>query len=177
MPETSASYESSETKPHRRHTEGLALRVTSFLALAGLFVTGVSSSVTETEASWTNSEQAVASEVTAMTVNPPRDLRCEGVVFRRLEWEEPLDDGPPEDGYLMEVTHVESGDTEQVEIEDGSTTSVRLTGGLFTFLWALLFERRGTYHVRILVPGPGEWTGASEPTSFRIRTLGTPTCT
>lgn len=148
---------------HDRRTENLSLRVISLIAIVSLFVAGVSSSVTETEASWDNSEHTVASELVATTISPPTDLECDApfLIGRpTLEWEHPPD-GPPE-SYVVEVRHNATGNTNQYVIEDGNTTSLRLTDGILSNLLGNLLGLGGDYTARIQASGPAHWQWTSD---------------
>jgi hypothetical protein len=154
------------SKPDRTRTKSLALRMTSLLAIAGLLVTGVSSSAEETEAYWNDSEYAAAGELTALTVDPPQNLTCDSNVLLGnvwLEWDPPPEDQQP--SYVVEVRHIISGDTNRYELDE-SDYQIRNDGSIRLVLSRNLLERLlgnllglgGNFLARVQTVGPGGWT-------------------
>jgi len=177
------SYKTSDVAKPRQTRSALALRLMSLTALTALLLAGMTSSIGETEASWSNSEYARGSDIEAGTVRPPSNLECEAPTIGRptLEWEHPSD-GPPEGGYVLEVKHNLTGNTNRHVIEDEETTSLRLSDGLLRTLLGNLLGLGGNFTARIQAVGPegSEWVSTySNETEFYPGLLGIllPNCT
>lgn len=159
MTKTSFSEAPAETRPRLKRNDHFLARLISSLTIVTLFATGMSSSVTETEANWNNSEHVVSSAIAAATVGAPRNLQCNAPVLigrPSLEWRHPPE-GPP-DNYVMEIRHNASGATNQYVFEDGNTTRVVLTDGLLSDLLGNLLGLGGNFTARVQAVGPGGWT-------------------
>lgn len=170
------SYKTSDVAKPRQTRSALTLRLMSLTALTALLLAGVTSSIGETEASWSNSEYARGSDIEAGTVRPPSNLECEAPTIGRptLEWEHPSD-GPPEGGYVLEVEHNVTGNTNRYVIEDAGTTSLRLSDGLLRTLLGNLLGLGGNFTARIQAVGPegSEWVSTySNETEFYPGLLG-----
>lgn len=170
------SYKTSDVAKPRQTRSALALRLMSLTALTALLLAGMISSIGETEASWSNSEYARGNDIEAGTVRPPSNLECEAPAIGRptLEWEHPSD-GPPEGGYVLEVEHNVTGNTNRYVIEDAETTSLRLSDGLLRTLLGNLLGLGGNFTARIQAVGPegSEWVSTySNETEFYPGLLG-----
>src|SRR5699024_12882910 len=105
------------------------------------------------------------SDIEAGTVRPPSNLECQAPAIGRptLEWEHPSD-GPPEGGYVLEVKHNLTGNTNRHVIEDEETTSLRLSDGLLRTLLANLSGLGGNFTARTQAVGP-EGSESASPDS------------